>query len=189
MNLHKKLSVIPVQERAYIGGTIECIGDEWIFIDEVNEVASDLSELGQDLEVQIDGNWVKGTLIENTLFYIENGYFYLSNGDKVRAKKNLTYAFKQLIDELSVESYLQFVNTLNSLSYSLYDCMYCHNFLSFLEKSKEKEGMNVMVFDNEVQICVVQHFFYRGENITAVQDRFEFALNDGKRVICSYLNK
>lgn len=187
MNLHKKLAVIPFQERAFIEGTIDCIGDDWVFFDEINEEAFELSHLNSELEILLNGNWVKGTLIEDTVLYIENDLHYLKNGDQIRFKKSLSYSFKQLIEELTKESYLNFVKTLNSLSYSLYDCVFCNNFLSFLQTRQQKEGMNVILFDNEEQICVVQHYFHRDEEI--IQDRFEFAISDGKRVICTYLLK
>lgn len=186
MNIHKKLDVIPFQERAFIEGTIECIGDDWIFFDEINEEAFELTQFSSELEILLNGNWVKGTLMEHEVLYIENDLHYLKNGDQLRFKKNLSYSFKQLIEELTEDSYLNFVKTLNSLSYSLYDCIYCNNFLSFLQTRQLKEGMNVILFDNEEQICVVQHFFHRHED-KIIQDRFEFSISDGKRVICTYL--
>lgn len=188
MSLHRKLAVIPFQERAFIEGTLEQIGDEWIFFDEINEEAFELGELTEELEVLLKGTWMKGVLIDKTLLYIDNDFHYFENGDRVRYKKNLTYSFKGLIEELSEESYLSFVNTLNSLSYSLYDCNFCNNFHDLLQMRQVKEGMNVMIFDNEEQICVVQHFFSRHYH-KKVQDRFEFALSDGKRIISSYISK
>ncbi|WP_458414372.1 DUF2777 family protein [Schinkia sp. CFF1] len=189
MNLHRKLAVIPFQERAYIEGTIERIGDDWIFFDEINHEAFELNDLGDEFEVQLNGIWKKGTLIEDTILLINHDFHYLTNGDYIRYKKNLTYSFKKLIEELSEESYLHFVKTLNSLSYSLYDCVFCNNFLSFLELREQKEGMNVIIFDNEEQICVVQHYFYRdGTNAKTFKDRFEFAQNDGNRTVCTFLS-
>ena len=188
MSLQRKLAVIPFQERAFVEGTLEQIGDEWIFFDEINEEAFELGELTAELEVFLNGTWAKGILIDNTLLYIENDFHYFKDGDRIRYKKTLTHSFKQLIEELSEESYMSFVNTLNSLSYSLYDCVFCNNFLDLLQMRQGKEGMNVMIFDNEEQICVVQHYFSRHTN-NKIEDRFEFALSDGKRVIGSYLSK
>ncbi|HHY72530.1 MAG TPA: DUF2777 family protein [Bacillus bacterium] len=192
MSLYRKLAAIPFQERAYVEGTIELIGNDWIFFDEVNEEASELQDLGLELEVLINGNWEKGTLIENMLLYLENDFHYLTNGDSIRFKKKLGHSFKQLIEELSEETYLNFVKALNSFGFSLYDCVYCNNFLSFLQTRELKDGMNVVLFDNGDQICVVQHYFYRGSDVTGgvndFQDRFEFAQNDGKRMVCAYLS-
>ncbi|WP_017754565.1 DUF2777 family protein [Calidifontibacillus oryziterrae] len=185
MNFQKRLEIIPLQERAFIEGTIEYIGNEWIFFDETNEEAFELEELGDEVEVYINDQWKKGTLIDNTIIYIKNDIHYLQNGDRIRYNKKLTYSFKTLIEELNDQSYLNFVKTLNELSYSLFDCIYCHNYLVFLQKRDKKEGMNVMIFDNEEQICVVQHYFFRkGHELT---DRFEFSKSDGKRLICSFL--
>lgn len=188
MNLHRKLSFIPFQERSFVEGSIELIGDDWIFFDEINEEAFELKDLGPELEVLINGEWVSGTLIENTVLYIENDFHYLTSGDHLRFKKKLTHPFKQLIEELSESSYLNFVKTLNSFSYSLYDCIYCNNFLSLLNGRQLKEGMNVIVFDNEEQICVVQHYFSR-QNEKEIADRFEFAQSDGARMISTYLSR
>lgn len=185
MNIQNKLASIPLQERAYIEGTIEYIGEEWIFFDEINEEAFELEDLGTELEIlKEDNRWYKGILIEKTLLYVENDFHYLKNGDHIRYKKKLTYSFKELIDELSEPSYLNFVKTLNSFSYSLFDCVYCHNFLSFLYCQENKEGMNVIVFDNQDQICVVQHYFSR--KTEKCNDRFEFAQSNGKRLVCSF---
>ncbi|HHW39131.1 MAG TPA: DUF2777 family protein [Bacillales bacterium] len=186
MNLHRKLTVIPFQERAFVEGTLEQIGDEWIFIDESNEEAFELGELSVELEVFLRGTWAKGILIDNTLLYIENDLHYFKDGDRIRYIKKLTHSFKKLIEELSEESYMSFVKTLNSLSYSLYDCVFCNNFLDLLQMRQVKEGMNVIIFDNEEQICVVQHYFSRHCD-NKIEDRFEFALSDGKRIIASYL--
>ncbi len=181
LNLERKLSVIPDQERAFIEGTITNIGNELLFVDDINEEAYDLEDLSIELEIHLNGRWKKGTIIDDTILYIDNNIHYLKDGDYVRFRKSLPYALEQLIEELSDEAYLQFVKTLNSLSYSLYDCIYCHNFLSFLESRFIKEGMNVMIFDNEEQLCVVQHFFdRRSEN---KQDRFEYTQSDGKRLV------
>lgn len=186
MNIQKRLEIIPLQERSFIEGTIENIGDEWIFFDETNEEAFELEDLGQEIEIYINDHWEKGTLLDNTIVYITNDIHYLKNGDRIRYNKKLAYSFKTLIEELNDQSYLNFVNTLNNLTYSLYDCIYCHNFLLFLKEKEIKEGMNVIVFDNENQICVVQHYFFRkGEE---VNDRFEFSQSNGKRVICSFLS-
>lgn len=185
MSLHRKLAVIPFQERAFIEGTLEQIGDEWIFFDEINEEAFELGELSAELEVFLNGSWIKGILVDKTLLYIENDFHYFKDGDRIRYKKNLTHAFKELIAELSEDSYMAFVKTLNSLSYSLYDCVFCNNFLELLQMRQIKKGMNVIIFDNEEQVCVVQHYFTR-EADNKIEDRFEFALSDGKRVISSY---
>ncbi|MEC1715723.1 DUF2777 family protein [Schinkia azotoformans] len=186
MNLHRKLAVIPFQERAFVEGTLEQIGDEWIFFDEINEEAFDLGELSVELEVFLKGMWMKGIIIDNSLLYIENDFHYFKDGDRIRYKKNLTHSFEKLIEELSEESYMSFVETLNSLSYSLYDCVFCNNFLDLLQMRQAKEGMNVIIFDNEEQICVVQHYFSRHSD-NKIEDRFEFALSDGKRIIGSFI--
>lgn len=188
MTIHKRLALIPKQDRAYIEGTLECIGEEWIFFDEMNEEAFDLEEIGSEFEIlKEDNRWYRGILIENTLLYIENDFHYIKNGDRIRYKKKLSYSFKELIKELSESSYLNFVKTLNDFSYSLFDCVYCHNFLSFLYERDNKEGMNVIVFDNQDQICVVQHYFNRSKNTDDSRDRFEFAQSNGKRILCTSL--
>ncbi|WP_102347402.1 DUF2777 family protein [Bacillus sp. Marseille-P3661] len=184
-SLHKKLTSIPEQERAYIEGTVEYIGDQWIFFDEINEEASELESLENKFQVYRNDSWKNGTLIDGTMVSLDNDFSYLVNGDKIRYRKRLSFSFQELLEELDENAFLNLVRTLNSMSYSLYDCIFCNNFLPLLHKRKEQTGMNVIVFENGDQICIVQHYFIRKNG--EYTDRFEFSQSNGNRVVCSYI--
>ena len=50
--------------------------------------------------------------------------------------------------------------------------MYCHNYLSFLPKEESREGVNILLFDNEEMICTLQHHFVR--HTTSNKNMFRF---------------
>lgn len=180
MDLDERLEKISTQERAYTEGTVECIGDEWVFFDDLNEKAFQLNELETKFEIFSDGTWVHCTYIEHGIVQTPKASKYLQDGDIIRFYKELTITYQQLLEELPEGSFQGFIHTLNLLSFSLFDCIYCHNFLTFLTKRESKQGVNTMIFDNEEQVCTVQHHFSRNP----YKDRFEFTLSDGTRSIC-----
>ena len=90
------------------------------------------------------------------------------------------------MEEISDDAFNQFITTLNNLNYSIYDCIFCHNHLVFLENQKIKQGVNFITFDNGDEICAVQHHFtyYKKQ-----RDRFEFTLSTGKRIVIENIVK
>jgi hypothetical protein len=185
MNQQQKTKLYEIQLRAYTEGSVELINDQWIFFDEETEEASLLDDfLQQEIEVFRLNRWKKGILVESGKIYFGKEILILRNQDIVRIRKHLIYSLERLLDGINHDAFFQFITTLNSLNFSIYDCLYCYNHLSFLTDDHRKDGVNFMVFDNQEQICNVQHHFRYYEKIN---DRFEFTLNTGKRLIIEKL--
>lgn len=175
------------QPRAFTEGTVENINQQWIFFDSETDEASSLEEyVHQEVEVQRGRIWYRGTLEENGVVNLRRETFSLSDGEQIKIRKQMIYSFDALLEELDDDSFFQFVTSLNSLDFSIYDCIYSYNQLSFLRDVHSKSGVNFLIFDNESQICAVQHHFFYSENR---HDRFEFTLNTGKRIMIEKLNK
>ncbi|WP_409305926.1 DUF2777 domain-containing protein [Peribacillus sp. SCS-155] len=174
------------QTRAYAEGTVEYINHQWIFFDDETDEASSLEEyLHHEIEIYRGKRWRKGNLEENNLVRYKNEKYPLQDGEHIRIRKQLIYSFERLLDELNDDSFFQFVTTLNSLDFSIYDCIYSYNQLTFLRESSAQSGVNFFTFDNGTILCSVQHHFCYSEN---EHDRFEFTLNTGKRIVIEKLN-
>ncbi len=181
MNRQQRIHLYDIQNRAYTEGTVEQINDQWIFFDVETEEAAMLEEyLQQEIEIFRMNRWKKGILFESGKIHIGNEVTMLRDHDLVRIRKHLIYSLERLLDGINDDAFFQFVTTLNSLNFSIYDCIYCYNHLSFLSDEYRKDGVNFMVFDNQELICNVQHHFCYYEKIN---DRFEFTINTGKRLI------
>lgn len=181
MNRQQRLKLYDIQERSYTEGTVEQINDQWIFFDEETEEASLLDEfLQQEVEVLRLNRWRKGVLQESGKVRIGKDSIMLRDHDLLRIRKHLIYSLERLLEGIHDDAFIQFITTLNSLDFSIYDCIYCYNHLSFISDEHRKIGVNFIVFDNQEQICNVQHHFCYYEK---VNDRFEFTLNTGKRLI------
>jgi len=185
MNRQQRVQLYDLQKRAHTEGTVEQINDQWIFFDEETEEAAMLEDfLQQEIEVFRMNRWKKGILYESGNIRIGNEVIMLRDHDLVRIRKHLIYSLERLLEGIHDDAFIQFVTTLNSLNFSIYDCIYCYNHLSFLSDTHRKDGVNFMVFDNQEQICNVQHHFCYYEK---VNDRFEFTINTGKRLIVEKL--
>jgi hypothetical protein len=181
MNRQQRMSLYDIQKRAYTEGNVEQINNQWIFFDEETEEAAMLEDyLQQEIEIFRMNRWKKGVLCESGKIRIGTDAIMLRDHDIVRIRKHLIYSLERLLDGINDDAFFQFITTLNSLNFSIFDCIYCYNHLSFLADQQRKDGVNFMVFDNQEQICNVQHHFFYFEK---VNDRFEFTLNTGKRLI------
>ena len=181
MKRQQRTKLIEYQSRAYTKGTIEYINSQWVFFEEETDEASLLEEyLNREMEVFRHSHWKKGVLCEEGKLKIRNEILFLDHNDKVRFRKPLLHSLEKLLEKISDDAFYQFITHLNSLQFSIYDCIYCHNHLDFLEGAKRKEGVNFLIFDNQEMICNVQHHFgyYEKEH-----DRFEFTINNGRRTI------
>ncbi|WP_400246444.1 DUF2777 domain-containing protein [Niallia sp. JL1B1071] len=186
MNNQHRSKLIEFQTRAFTKGTVEYINNQWIFFDEETEDASMLDEyLHQEMEIHSLNRWRKGILLEDGKVNISGSIHFLKHEDPIRIRKHLVFALEELLDDLSDDSFYQFITTLNSMKFSIYDCIYCYNHLTFLKDEKRKSGVNMMIFDNEEDLCSVNHHFIYNEKNT---DRFEFTLNTGKRMIVEKLS-
>jgi hypothetical protein len=181
MNRQQREKLYELQLRSYNEGTVEQINEQWIFFDEETEEAAMLDDfIQQEIEILRLNRWKKGILVEPGKIRSGNEMIMLRDNDSVRIRKHLIYSLERLLEGMNDDAFFQFVTTLNSLDFSIYDCIYCYNHLSFLSDENRKDGVNFIVFDNQEQICNVQHHFCYFEK---VNDRFEFTLNTGKRLI------
>ena len=53
-------------------------------------------------------------------------------------------------------------------------------YLSFLPQEESREGVNILLFDNEEMICTLQHHFVR--HTTSNKNMFRFTKVNGERV-------
>ncbi|MGJ7919541.1 DUF2777 domain-containing protein [Neobacillus sp. LXY-4] len=181
MNRQHRMRLLESQVRAFTTGNIEYINNQWVFFDDETEEAASLDEyLHHEIEVFQNKSWKKGILFEDGKLGFADDIYFLKNQDLIRIRRHLVYSLERLIEDLQDDALIHFITTLNSLKFSIYDCIYCYNHLTFLNKNQPNSGVNFIVFDNQELICTVQHHFtYYEKN----SDRFEFTLNSGKRLI------
>jgi hypothetical protein len=181
MNRQQRMLLLENQLRAFITGTVEYINDQWVFFDDETEEATLMDDyLHQAVEIFRNKSWRKGVLFEDGKIGFADELLPLKNQDLIRIRKHIVYSLERLLEELHDEALIHFVTTLNSLNFSVYDCIYCYNHLTFLNKNQPNSGVNFLVFDNQDLICTVQHHFSYFEK---TNDRFEFTLNSGKRLV------
>lgn len=187
LDLQQRLSIISEQKRSYTMGTVECINEQWIFFDADTDEASMLEDMiNKEAQVFTLQKWEKGIFVEDGLLQMKDFYYKLSNGDCIRFRKVLPYSYSELLSSFSEELFIKYTTTLNKLSFSLYDCEYCHNQLLYKPDEREFSGVNFITYDNTETICTVQHFFSRGR---VKKDRFEFTLSNGQRALLTILPK
>lgn len=180
-NQHQRNELLESQQRSFTEGTIEYINHQWVFFDHETEEASALDDwMNREIEVFRLKRWRKGTLQEEGKLHLGKELILLKNQDMVRVRKNLVFSLERLLQEVNDDAFFQFVTNLNSIHFSIYDCIYCYNHLTFFDGNHQKSGVNFIVFDNGDSICSVHHHFYYYKNTS---DRFEFTLNTGKRMV------
>lgn len=181
MDQQLRMKLYDAQLRGYTEGAVEQINNQWVFFDGENDEASRMEDfLQQEIEVFRLNRWKKGILIEPGKITIGKEIVMLRDNDSVRVRKHLIYSLERLLEGINNDAFFQFVTTLNSMEFSIYDCLYCYNHLSFLNEEQRKDGVNFMIFDNQESICLVQHHF---SYLEKTSDRFEFTLNTGKRLV------
>ena len=147
MNRQQRMRLLENQLRAYTDGTIEYINDQWIFFDAETEEANLLDEnLHQEIEVFRNSIWKKGILFEDGKVAFGDILLLLKDHDKIRIRKHLVYSLERLFEELLVDALVNFITTLNSLGFSIYDCIYCYNHLNFVNNTQPRSGVNFIVF-------------------------------------------
>lgn len=161
-------------------GIIYYMNNEWIFFDEEDDEAYLLTDFPNDsFEILIDNYWISATSINDNEFIVAHTKYVLQDGMHIKICKTLQLAYENYLNELSDPAFEKFTSTLDELEYSIYDCMLCHHFLSFLTEVPSI-GVNFFLFDNSDMMCSVNHHFIRSDGI--VLDRFEFTRADGVRV-------
>nr|WP_295971207.1 DUF2777 domain-containing protein [uncultured Bacillus sp.] len=181
MNQQQRTKLLERQQRSYTEGTVEYINHQWVFFDHETEEALSLEEWTyREIEVFHLKRWRKGILQDDARVHFGKEAIHLKDQDMVRIRKNLVFSLERLLQEVNDDAFFQFVTNLNAMNFSVYDCIYCYNHLTFFEGSSQKSGVNFIIFDNEESICSVHHHFYYYKNTS---DRFEFTLNTGKRMV------
>ncbi|MFC3883681.1 DUF2777 family protein [Bacillus songklensis] len=181
MSYQSRLHFLKEQPRAFVCGTIDRIDTQWVFFDDENDEAFMLDEIADDsLEVYLSHRWHKAMWAGDNILQINGQIHMLKEGDYIRVRKTLQHAYEMLLEEFTFEALARFTQHLNNLNFSLYDCIYCFNSLCFQENASSKNGVNFLIFDNEEHICSIHHFFERN---LQTMDRFEYTLNNGKRLM------
>ncbi|MBD8067586.1 DUF2777 domain-containing protein [Bacillus sp. PS06] len=184
MNLQHRLRTLSEQKRAYTLGSVEYINDQWIFFDDENEEASLLEELvDREIDVFTMNAWQRGMFTADGLVKMADYYYKLEHGDCIRVSKTLPYAYSELLNQLPDHLFMEYTKFLNKLSYSLYDCIYCHNLMLYVPTDRHYKGVNFITYDNNETICAVQHHFERGIH---TKDRFEFTIANGTRAVFTH---
>lgn len=175
------------QPRAFTIGSIEEINDEWVFFDDETDEAFILDELiEKEFEVSINEEWTPASFQDGTFLIFHSKKKKLQNGDVLRIQRKLLYSFDTLLKHLSDESFYSLAYLLNTHGFSLYDCLYCHNFLSFQPENTPTEGVNFIVFDNEELVCSVYHQFKISPE--EQNHRFELTKATGNRYLLTQLS-
>ncbi|WP_456275908.1 DUF2777 family protein [Bacillus sp. AK128] len=183
MKLQQRLEQLPHQERAYMIGSVEAIHKQWVFFDEQDEPSALTDIINDTYQIKINNNWETFHSFENGVA-IGKQVYAIKDGDQLKIQKPLTYVYQEWLNELSDEAFQKLINLLNTLQFSVFDCIYCHNSLFFKVQTKPSQGVNFIVYDNGEELCSVHHHFQRG---IERNDRFEVTLNNGKRHILTNL--
>lgn len=160
--MKQRKHILYTQPRAHTIGNVEYINEEWIFFDEESDEAFLLEDIVEDsFELLYKNNWLPARFYEENVLQVEDGQHPLQNGETIRIRKKLLTSYQEWLEELPDHTFSLLVETLQSLNYSLYDCIYCYNFLSFQPKEQHCEGINFLIFDNEDMICSLHHHYVR----------------------------
>lgn len=179
--MKQRKHILYTQPRAHTVGNVEFINREWVFFDEENDEAFLLEDIIEDgFELLYHNNWLPARFYEENTLQVADEKHFLQNGETIRIRKKLLVSYQEWLEELPESSFLLLTDTLQSIGYSLYDCIYCHNFLSFQQKDKLREGVNFLTFDNEDIICSVHHHYVRNNTIT--KDNFIFVKANGEQL-------
>ncbi|WP_018662426.1 DUF2777 domain-containing protein [Heyndrickxia acidiproducens] len=179
--LHR-LKMIERQSRAFFTGTIEKLNDEWVFFDDESDEATMLEDfIGQEVEIMLTDGWHKGTLAADGRIRLQKETIPLMDKATLRIRKPLLFSLEVLLDEWDDDLFKRFISHLNVFGFSIYDCIYCHNTLSFLPADKKQKGVNFILFDNGECILSVHHHF---EIFRSREDHwFDYTFSTGKRMM------
>ncbi|WP_179865556.1 MULTISPECIES: DUF2777 family protein [unclassified Bacillus (in: firmicutes)] len=187
MQFKQRSQLFQKQPRAFTIGAIEEINDEWVFFDDETDEAFLLEDLiDEEFEVSINEEWIPASLRNGNFLIQYPKKKKLQNGDILRIQRKLLYSFDTLLKNLSDESFYTLAYLLNTHHFSLYDCLYCHNFLSFQPENSPSDGVNFIVFDNGELVCSVYHQF----RISSEEQnhRFELTKATGNRYLLTQLS-
>ncbi len=136
--------------------------------------------VGQKIEIFHSGRWKKGLLTADETVMSDGETLLLEEKASLRIPKPVNFSLEMLLGEWEDGLFHRFVSFLNGEGFSIYDCIYCHNVLSFLASREKKEGVNFMLFDNGEAILSVHHHFRLGET---ADEWFDCTWSDGRRML------
>ncbi|PMC40366.1 DUF2777 domain-containing protein [Bacillus sp. UMB0899] len=180
----KRTDLLLNQKRSYLTGLIEIANDQYVIYDDMNDELLLLDEIQHShLEILQSTGWKSGEWIGFGKIKTNTGTYSVNNGDTVRVRKKLPVALDEMLKELQDETFVRFIKQINSLGFSLYDCIYSYNQLLFMENRVHKKGVSFYQLDNEECILGIQHHFERGIHSS---DRLEITSSLGeRRLVCS----
>ncbi|MED4533693.1 DUF2777 family protein [Metabacillus fastidiosus] len=181
MQQKQRIDYLIKQERSYITGSVENDGGQLVFYDNINDELHYLDDLkGEQLEIFKNQSWLKGCCFNFGQLETKKGPLQINVGDLIRMRRRLPVALEEMLKELDEKTFIKLIKQLNLLSFSPFDCVYSYNQLMFLTNSVQKKGVSFFHFDNEEEICALQHHFERGVH---PQDRLEITTSLGKRIL------
>lgn len=168
------------EDRRWIYGTI--IMDEGICLieNEEGDICLFESLRSPGVYIDLDGKWVKAELFDRFAATERGENIPLTGGEAIRYLKTVKQAFLDFLYDLDDGQFYSFLDQLNSLGFSVFDCVYAFNGLSFSANPATEKGASFYQFSNDVKQCALQHHYERtGER----KDRFEWTTSDGIRIV------
>ncbi|WP_307893856.1 DUF2777 domain-containing protein [Bacillus swezeyi] len=130
--------------------------------------------------ISIDGEWLKAELFDRFAIIERSETVKLSGGEPIRYLKIVKQAFLAFLNDLEDGQFYSFLDQLNDLGFSVFDCVYAYNSLCFSAEKKDAEGVSFYQFSNDVKHCALQHHYERKDER---KDRFEWTTSNGERIV------
>ena len=106
-----KNKLMKQQTRAFTEGTVENINFQWIFFDDETDEASSIDDYMQnEVEVYRAGRWREGVILEEGAIQLKSEMTFLKKNETIRIRKKLLYSFEKLLEDLTDDSFFQFVH-------------------------------------------------------------------------------
>ncbi|PAE64249.1 hypothetical protein CHH90_09980 [Bacillus licheniformis] len=130
--------------------------------------------------ISIDGEWQKAELFDQFAVTEKPETVKLTGGEPIRYLKTVKQAFLEFLNDLEDGQFYSFLDQLNSLGFSVFDCVFAYNGLSFWPEKKDVKGVSFYQFSHDMKQCALQHHYERKEEW---KDRFEWTASDGERIV------
>ncbi|WLR42912.1 DUF2777 family protein [Bacillus carboniphilus] len=167
----KKQQILSRQERFFISGTLKKCYSDWYVVDDTDDFIPLDEYMNNQVEIWEENDW--------NMLTFNNKHDLLEEGKSIRLERSLPFALKECVEEISLHSLVQWIQSLNKINYSIYDCIYAHNQLIYRREGEDFSGISTYVFDNSMSICTVHHYVQRG---MIKKDLFEMTLSTGERI-------
>ncbi|MFN2747058.1 MULTISPECIES: DUF2777 domain-containing protein [Bacillus] len=130
--------------------------------------------------ISIDGEWLKAELFDQFAVTEHSETIQLKGGESIRYLKTVKQAFLEFLEGLDNGRFYSFLEQLNDLGFSVFDCVYAYNGLCFISEKKGAKGVSFYQFSNDLKQCALQHHYERNGDH---KDRFEWTTSDGERIV------